>query len=387
MFADTVKTSSVVAFEKANRVFGELAVSLRQSVERGVTVAVNGFETLPAAVRESIEGIRFFDRAGGQFRNLARATYRTISSFMGLNRQTTTRVTLTGKTEPTVPVVNKIIVVTVPSEKTNKTTSSISSQHVSPTVIERTTERVIVGDITKAEVDEKVAAVSMRLEGYLANISSRTSSNATYINQVYNAVAATNNLDRADNLLLGEPRITGGSITGTEMSNIRGSFTGLSGSSLSLSGGLSIAPFSSNASSILLISTSTESSTSTALTVTSSGFLGLGTSSPTHTLSVAGDINLTGSLYQNGTAAVFSNWTQTGSDIYRSSNVGIGSTTPTSTLSVQGNSYVSGTSFFGGALTATSTVTGVTLSASSATATSTFAGGLAIETSGFVYDF
>ncbi|KKW09488.1 MAG: hypothetical protein UY44_C0001G0053 [Candidatus Kaiserbacteria bacterium GW2011_GWA2_49_19] len=150
---------------------------------------------------------------------------------------------------------------------------------------------------------------------------------------------------------------------------------------------LAVAGASNSTAPLFLISTSTPTATSTALIVTSSGKVGIGTTSPAFTLAVAGDINLTGSLYQNGTAAVFSNWTQTGSDIYRSSNVGIGSTTPTSTLSVQGNSYVSGTSFFGGALTATSTVTGVTLSASSATATSTFAGGLAIETSGFVYDF
>jgi hypothetical protein len=43
-------------------------------------------------------------------------------------------------------------------------------------------------------------------------------------------------------------------------------------------------------------------------------------------------------------------------------NVGVGTTSPSKTLSVQGNSYVSGTSFFGGAITATSTlnVTGLT---------------------------
>ena len=39
-----------------------------------------------------------------------------------------------------------------------------------------------------------------------------------------------------------------------------------------------------------------------------------------------------------------------------SGNVGIGTTSPSKTLAVQGNSYVSGTSFFGGTLTATSTV-------------------------------
>ena len=50
-------------------------------------------------------------------------------------------------------------------------------------------------------------------------------------------------------------------------------------------------------------------------------------SNPSYTLDVDGDINLsTGSTLKiNGTDAVFSNWTVSGSDIYRSSgNVGIG---------------------------------------------------------------
>ncbi|MCX6819768.1 MAG: helix-turn-helix domain-containing protein [Candidatus Adlerbacteria bacterium] len=38
-------------------------------------------------------------------------------------------------------------------------------------------------------------------------------------------------------------------------------------------------------------------------------------------------------------------------------NVGVGSSTPTSRLSIQGNQYTSGTAFFGGAVTATSTLT------------------------------
>ncbi|MDO8715991.1 MAG: hypothetical protein Q7J73_04195, partial [Dehalococcoidales bacterium] len=42
--------------------------------------------------------------------------------------------------------------------------------------------------------------------------------------------------------------------------------------------------------------------------------------------------------------------------INRNGNVGIGTTSPSALLSVHGNSYVSGTSFFGGAITATSTL-------------------------------
>ncbi len=80
-------------------------------------------------------------------------------------------------------------------------------------------------------------------------------------------------------------------------------------------------------------------------------------------------------------------------------NVGIGTTSPGQKLSVAGDilgnniigSYFTATtttaSTFAGALTSSGTVTGTNLVASSASATSTLAGGLAIETSGFVYDY
>jgi hypothetical protein len=80
-------------------------------------------------------------------------------------------------------------------------------------------------------------------------------------------------------------------------------------------------------------------------------------------------------------------------------NVGIGTTSPGQKLSVAGDilgnniigSYFTGTSTtastLAGALTSSGVVTGSALVASSASATSTLAGGLAIETSGFVYDY
>ncbi len=80
-------------------------------------------------------------------------------------------------------------------------------------------------------------------------------------------------------------------------------------------------------------------------------------------------------------------------------NVGIGTTTPGQKLSVAGDvlgnnfigSYFTATSTtastFAGALTSSGVVTGSALVASSASATSTLAGGLAIETSGLVYDY
>ena len=64
--------------------------------------------------------------------------------------------------------------------------------------------------------------------------------------------------------------------------------------------------------------------------------VGIGVNPPLHKLDVDGDINFTGALKINGTPAVFSNWTVSGSDIYRSSgNVGIGVTDPDASLEVK----------------------------------------------------
>ncbi|HIE83232.1 MAG TPA: tail fiber domain-containing protein [Dehalococcoidia bacterium] len=83
----------------------------------------------------------------------------------------------------------------------------------------------------------------------------------------------------------------------------------------------------------------------TIATFLGSGNVGIGTTNPSYTLDVDGDINLsTGSTLKiNGTDAVFSRWTASGSDIYRSSgNVGIGLTGITEKLHVSGNILATG---------------------------------------------
>ena len=70
---------------------------------------------------------------------------------------------------------------------------------------------------------------------------------------------------------------------------------------------------------------------------TSTSRVGINVASPSYTLDVDGDLNLsTGSTLRiNGTPAVFSNWTVGGSDIYRSSgNIGIGTNAPFGKLQV-----------------------------------------------------
>ena len=76
---------------------------------------------------------------------------------------------------------------------------------------------------------------------------------------------------------------------------------------------------------------------STVMTLRADGKVGVGVTSPAYKLDVDGDLNLsTGSTLRiNGTPAVFSNWTVSGSDIYRSSGkVGVGTTSPGEMLHV-----------------------------------------------------
>ena len=70
------------------------------------------------------------------------------------------------------------------------------------------------------------------------------------------------------------------------------------------------------------------------------GNVGVGTTSPSYKLDVAGDINFTGTLYQNGTAfsggGGSSKWSGSTDIYYTSGDVGIGTSSPTSKLQVNG---------------------------------------------------
>jgi lysophospholipase L1-like esterase len=82
------------------------------------------------------------------------------------------------------------------------------------------------------------------------------------------------------------------------------------------------------------------------------GNLGIGTTSPSQALSVAGNINYTGNLYQNGTLVSTggsSQWTTASNSaiFFNAGNVGIGTSTPTQSLSVAGNLQLTGALFDG----------------------------------------
>jgi len=73
--------------------------------------------------------------------------------------------------------------------------------------------------------------------------------------------------------------------------------------------------------------------------------VGIGTTNPQYKLDVSGDINFTGTFYQNSSPFVASRWTAgVGDDIYRlTGDVGIGTTNPQYTLDVLGDINFTGT--------------------------------------------
>ena len=77
------------------------------------------------------------------------------------------------------------------------------------------------------------------------------------------------------------------------------------------------------------------------LIYTSNSCLGVGTSNPTKTLDVSGDLNLSGSLYKNGQLVPTSPWLVYGSAIYYGSNVGIGTSNALEALTVFSNIGIS----------------------------------------------
>ncbi len=81
----------------------------------------------------------------------------------------------------------------------------------------------------------------------------------------------------------------------------------------------------------------------TRLTIANDGNVGIGTTSPSNTLDVAGDVNFSGSLLKNASAFITTPWQTNGSDIfYNDGKVGIGTSSPQYALDVAGTINATG---------------------------------------------
>ncbi|KKW21835.1 MAG: hypothetical protein UY62_C0017G0033, partial [Parcubacteria group bacterium GW2011_GWF2_50_9] len=245
-------------------------------------------------------------------------------------------------------------------------------------VIESVIERQIV--ISPANIEQKLFDLQTRLATDIASLRSRTAevqsatqSNATYINNVYNTVAQTNNLDRVEDLTLLNPKISFGTMTSTALSAVSGTFTALSGNSLTvdslngttgaLTGNLTVGGNATIAGNLDVYGTVTPATisatssvsapyfTATSTTATSSfaggltvqtdkfvvesgsGNVGLGTTSPQARLALSGYADSANPLLLISTSTPSA--TSTALIITSSGNFGLSTSSPTSRFAIE----------------------------------------------------
>ncbi|OHA26027.1 MAG: hypothetical protein A3D52_01410 [Candidatus Taylorbacteria bacterium RIFCSPHIGHO2_02_FULL_44_36] len=188
-------------------------------------------------------------------------------------------------------------------------------------VIQEITKNISYVGISREEFESRLRDIAAKFFSETSRLSTATASNNTYINNVYNTVAGSNNLDMLHKVTISDSSIfTGGTVTGSTItdspiSGSTGSFT-----TLSASGDTSLATTSVNGSLTL--------SQITVPAVTTNQLY-----------------NVAGSIYWNGIALGAGGgvgWaTSTANSesiyFYGLSNVGIGTTSPYAKLSVAGN--------------------------------------------------
>src|SRR3989344_4894844 len=188
-------------------------------------------------------------------------------------------------------------------------------------VIQEITKNISYVGISREEFESRLRDIAAKFFSETSRLSTATASNNTYINNVYNTVAGSNNLDMLHKVTISDSSIfTGGTVTGSTItdspiSGSTGSFT-----TLSASGDTSLATTSVNGSLTL--------SQITVPAVTTNKLY-----------------NVAGSIYWNGIALGAGGgvgWaTSTANSesiyFYGLSNVGIGTTSPYAKLSVAGN--------------------------------------------------
>ena len=334
------------------------------------------FSRLQAAARSSFTEPSLFERLLTPFASLARATYSGISSLTGRVFARNAEITRAPKRaepsasyHPLLPPVDESFLGGKVGERSEtegisqsfgtapgpgrtpvQTTPNtvVAPPAVAPSVADQSgrglgeTERVALRIIqepsfTQADVDRKLALLKERLSADIASLrfssAQAAQSNTTYINNVYNAVAATNNLDQASNLRLLNPTITDGTMANTSVSDLRGTFTSLSGGGLTLTGGASVGGDLTASGALTVSGDATVYGTFTPFAVAATGTVSatnFTATSTTATSSFAGGIAV-----QTDKFVVESG----------SGNVGIGTTSPSARLSLAGASNSTNTLF------------------------------------------
>src|SRR3989338_9445158 len=195
-------------------------------------------------------------------------------------------------------------------------------------VIQEITKNISYAGISREEFENRLQDIATKFFSETSRLSTATSNNSTYINNVYNTVAGTNDIDMLHNVDISDSStftngtITNSTITNSPISGSTGSFTTLSGETLSVSGSSALATTTINGSLTL--------SQIAAPAVTTNQLYNVG-----------------GLVYWNGAALGTGGgggvgWaTSTANSesiyFYGLSNVGIGTTSPYAKLSVEGN--------------------------------------------------
>src|SRR3989344_811092 len=156
------------------------------------------------------------------------------------------------------------------------------------TTSERIIERVVIGEVSREELNEKLSILNNKLSSEIYKISADGVRNTANITNVYQTVAHTNKIDKLRTVDIFEPTISGGSIRNmdnvgaTSVSGSTGDFSTLTGGTASFSSTLSVTATSTLSSGLVV-------DTNTLFVDAASNRVGIGTTSPYAVLSVVGE--------------------------------------------------------------------------------------------------
>src|SRR3989344_5191813 len=160
------------------------------------------------------------------------------------------------------------------------------------TTSERIIERVVIGEVSREELNEKLSILNNKLSSEIYKISADGVRNTANITNVYQTVAHTNKIDKLRTVDIFEPTISGGSIRNmdnvgaTSVSGSTGDFSTLTGGTASFSSTLSVTATSTLSSGLVV-------DTNTLFVDATNNRVGIGTTSPQYTLDVDGALRAT----------------------------------------------------------------------------------------------